>query len=146
VTLVDPAPAAPSAATVEPQSETPSAGYSIAEVAERVGVTAHTLRYYERIGLLAVDRDAGGRRVYREHDVARLTFITRLRSTNLPIGAVQRYFELADAGPHTEPDRLALLERHRDNVRRQLAEIQEALAVIEFKIELYGGSLETCST
>lgn len=110
-----------------------------------MGLTAHTLRYYERIGLLTVGRDSGGRRAYRDPDIGRITFITRLRSTALPISEVQRYFELVDSGPRTEPERLALLEKHRENVQQQLADIQDALAAIEFKIELYGGKLESCS-
>lgn len=150
VTLLERAPttAAPTATPTSPGPDPAGrgTGYTIAEAAERVGLTAHTLRYYERIGLLEVERGAGGRRVYRETEIGRITFITRLRSTNLPIAAIRRYFELVDAGPQTEPERLALLEKHRDDVRQQLAAIQEALATIEFKIELYGGNLESCST
>lgn len=131
---------APTGTSVEPGTT-----YSIAEVAERVGVTAHTLRYYERVGLLEVARDGGGRRAYRDSDLGRIIFITRLRSTRLPISELQRYFELVDAGPDTEPERLALLERHRDEVRRQLGEVEAALAAIEFKIDLYGGRLEACA-
>jgi DNA-binding transcriptional MerR regulator len=112
----------------------------IASVAERTGVTAHTLRYYERIGLLAVGRDAAGRRQYTEADVMRVVFITRLRLTDMPIRDIQAYFRLAADGPHTEPQRLAVLERHRDQVKARLTELQAALEAIEFKIAAYGGS------
>lgn len=121
-------------------------GLAIAEVAERLGISAHTLRYYERIGLLEVDRDSGGRRVYRADALARLSFITKLRSADLPIGRIQQYFELVAAGPHTEPQRLAILEEHRDAIRARLASLEGALAMIEFKIAHYGGSLTGCGT
>jgi DNA-binding transcriptional MerR regulator len=115
--------------------------WTIAAVAERVGVTAHTLRYYERIGLLSIGRDEAGRRRYTERDINRVHFITRLRAADLPIGQIQRYFSLVAAGPHTEPERLALLEGHRDEIRSRLASLETALATIEFKIAHYGGSL-----
>jgi hypothetical protein len=57
----------------------------------------------------------------------------------MPISGVQEYFGLVDAGPGTEPERLALLERHRAQVIAQIADLHSALAVIDFKIDLYGG-------
>jgi DNA-binding transcriptional MerR regulator len=111
----------------------------IAEAAERTGITAHTLRYYERIGLLDVPRDHAGRRWYSEAELARVVFITRLRLTAMPIRDVQAYFRLVDAGPGNEAERLALLERHRADVKDRLAELQAALDVIDFKIATYGG-------
>lgn len=119
-------------------------GLAIADVAERLGLSAHTLRYYERTGLLSVGRDAGGRRRYGNDDIARLIFITKLRLTDMPIGRIQDYFALVEAGPHTEPQRLALLEEHRDSIRARLAGLEDALATIEFKIATYGGSLTGC--
>jgi DNA-binding transcriptional MerR regulator len=113
---------------------------SIAEVAERTGVTAHTLRYYERIGLVSVPRDGAGRRVYTADEVARVLFITRLRLTAMPIREIQAYFRLVAEGPGTEPQRLALLERHRADVQARMRELQSALEAIEYKIAVYGGS------
>lgn len=134
------------AETTTSPTEVPTATtLSIAEVAEKVGLTAHTLRYYERIGLLDVARDAGGRRRYADHDLGRILFITKLRAADLPISQIQHYFALVAAGPHTEPQRLALLEAHRDEVKTRLASLQNALAAIEFKIAVYGGSAEACT-
>jgi DNA-binding transcriptional MerR regulator len=112
---------------------------AIAEAAELTGVTAHTLRYYERIGLLDVPRDHAGRRWYTEAELARVVFITRLRLTAMPIREIQAYFRLVGAGPGNEAERLALLERHRDEVKVRLGELQAALDVIDFKIATYGG-------
>lgn len=118
---------------------------AISEVAERTGITEHTLRYYERIGLLTVDRDPGGRRRYTEHDLGRVTFISRLRMSEMPIREIQRYIDLVRAGPSTEPQRLALLEEHRARVIARRVELDEAIAVIDFKITAYGGSIGTCT-
>jgi DNA-binding transcriptional MerR regulator len=114
--------------------------FTIADVADRTGVSAHALRYYERIGLLDVGRQASGHRRYTEHDVERVVFITRLRATAMPIREIQRYFALVSAGPATEDERLALLEAHRADVRARLRELESALDAIERKIARYGGS------
>jgi DNA-binding transcriptional MerR regulator len=114
---------------------------SIAEAAQRLGVSAHALRYYERIGLLDVPRDAAGRRRYTSADIARAEFVNCLRKTDLPISRIQEYFELVDAGPHTSPQRLELLEAHRQEVCRRKADLESALAMVEYKITLYGGDL-----
>jgi len=136
-----------STAAVEPV-ELPNAAAEVAtlaisEVTEKTGVTEHTLRYYERIGLLAVGRDTGGRRRYTEHDVARVVFVSRLRSSEMPIRDLLHYVELVNAGPSTEPQRLALLQAHRDRVIERQAELEAALRIIDFKIDVYGGSCGT---
>ena len=110
---------------------------SIAAVAEHTGVTAHTLRYYERIGLVAVPRDAAGRRDYTEAELARIAFITRLRLTAMPIRDIKAYFALVDEGPGNEDSRRAILERHRDRVKERIVELEAALAVVEYKIATY---------
>lgn len=121
------------------RSEAPVA-LAIGEVATRTGTTVDTLRYYERIGLLEVGRDAGGRRAYTEDDVRRVVFLTRMRQSEMPIRDLQSYVELVHEGPHTAPERLALMESHREAVRRRQAELAAALAVIDFKITAYGGT------
>jgi DNA-binding transcriptional MerR regulator len=113
---------------------------SIADVADRTGVTAHTLRYYERIGLLTVPRDEAGHRSYTQAELARVVFITRLRLTAMPIRDIQAYFRLVGEGPGNEHQRLALLERHRDQVKARITELESALGVVEYKIAAYGGT------
>jgi DNA-binding transcriptional MerR regulator len=114
--------------------------FSIAEVAEKTGVSAHTLRYYERVGLLDVGRHTSGHRRFAGHDVDRVVFIGRLRATAMPIREIQRYFVLVAGGPATEDERLALLQAHRATVRARLRELEAALGAIEHKIARYGGS------
>ena len=116
---------------------------TIAEVAEQTGLTAHTLRYYERDGLLlgAVDRSSSGHRRYSERDLTWITLITRLRSTGMPIRDVKRYADLVRAGDGNEQERLELLRSHRDRVECQRAEVTGHLRAIDYKIALYEATL-----
>jgi len=98
--------------------------FTIAEVADKTGVSAHALRYYERIGLLDVGRQASGHRRFSEADVDRVVFICRLRATAMPIREIQRYFALVAEGSSTEGDRLALLHEGRVQFTGTPAEAQ----------------------
>lgn len=121
----------------------PAEGVTIAEAARRTGVSVHTLRYYERAGLVVspVDRTSGGRRRYRRPDLKWIKVCTKLRATGMPIRGIRRYAELVAAGPGNEAERLDLMEAHRADVLAKLAEIQENLKIIDHKIAVYRGSL-----
>jgi len=125
------------------RSPVPAEGVTIAEAARRTGVSVHTLRYYERAGLVVspVDRTSGGRRRYRGLDLKWIVICTKLRATGMPIRGIRRYAELVAAGPGNEEERLALLEAHRAEVLNRLAEIQENLKIIDHKIDVYQGRL-----
>src|SRR5690606_21147497 len=112
---------------------------TIAKVARRTGLTPHTLRYYEREGLLLreVDRSATGHRLYHEDDISWIKMITRLRATGMPIREVRRYADLARAGDATREERLELLRAHRQRVVEWLATVEEHLKAIDYKIEFY---------
>jgi DNA-binding transcriptional MerR regulator len=111
---------------------------SISEAAEASGLSAHTLRYYERTGLLEpVNRNGSGHRRYREADLERITFLTKLRATGMPIRDVRRYAELMRAGEATHEERLELLEAHRDAVLAGLEATARNLELIEWKIKVY---------
>ena len=118
---------------------TPARPLTIAGAAKLLGLTAHTLRYYERDGLMleAVGRAASGHRQYTERDLTWLRMITRLRSTGAPIREVRAYAVLVRAGEGNEAERLALLRAHRTRVIAQLCAIQENLEAIEYKVALY---------
>ena len=126
-----------------PAHSIPPAGLSIAEAARRTGVSVHTLRYYERAGLVVtpVDRTQSGRRRYCREDLKWISICTKLRSTGMPIKAIRRYAQLVSAGPGNERERLALLEAHRADVTAKLAEVQEHLKLIDHKIDVYRGRL-----
>ncbi|MGV8858811.1 MerR family transcriptional regulator [Rhodoglobus sp.] len=114
---------------------------TIGEVAAATGVTDHTLRYYEKAGILVVPRLANGQRRYREIDVKAVEFISHLRRTGMPIRTIREYADLVRSPQDTSADRMRLLEQHRENVARELAEQQQHLAGITQKIEWYRASL-----
>ncbi|MET8851731.1 MerR family transcriptional regulator [Amycolatopsis sp. NPDC004625] len=122
----------------------PAEGLTIADAARRTGVSAHTLRYYERAGLVVtrVDRTTGGRRRYRQLDLDWIKICTKLRATGMPIKTIRRYADLVAAGRGNEPERLALLEEHRAEVLAKLSELEENLKLIDRKIGVYRGRLE----
>jgi DNA-binding transcriptional MerR regulator len=126
-----------------PARSHPQAGLSIAEAARRTGVSVHTLRYYERAGLVVtpVDRTPSGRRRYQQLDLDWIAICTKLRATGMPIKTIRRYAQLVSAGPGNEQERLALLEAHRADVTAKLAELQENLKLIDHKIDVYRGRL-----
>jgi len=113
-------------------------GLTIQETAARTGLTAHTLRYYERIGLVwEVDRDGAGHRRYTEDDVGWLLLLTRLRATGMRVRDMLRYAELARNGPATLAARVELLEEQRDRVTARIAELQSDLDLLNYKITAY---------
>ena len=116
---------------------------TIADAAKVSGLSAHTLRYYERAGLLEeIDRDPSGHRRYREEDLDRIRFLMKLRSTGMPIREMRRYAQLMNEGPETHAQRLQLLETHREAVRALLDETAKNLELIEWKINYYREKLE----
>jgi len=115
--------------------------WGIREVAEKVGLTEHTLRWYERIGLLdRIERSPDGRRRFAERDLDWILLVTRLRATGMPVKEMQRYAELVRAGAG-EAERLRLLSEHRQRVRAALIEQQECLEMLDTKIEIYRRAL-----
>ncbi|MFF3210904.1 MerR family transcriptional regulator [Streptomyces sp. NPDC002886] len=112
--------------------------YTISEVEARTGLTQHTLRWYERIGLMPhVDRSHSGQRRFTDKDLEWLGFVGKLRTTGMSVADMVRYAELVREGPHTADDRRELLERTRDEVRTRIAELTDALAVLDYKIDTY---------
>jgi DNA-binding transcriptional MerR regulator len=120
-------------------ADVPPEGLSIGDAAHRTGVSVHTLRYYERAGLVIspVDRTATGRRRYHALDLDWIWICTSLRNTGMPIRTIRRYAELVAAGDGNEAERLALLEAHRAEVAAQLAAIQQTMSLIDHKVDTY---------
>ena len=113
--------------------------YGIADAAALTGLSATTLRYYERDGLLLgpVHRAASGHRRYSEDDLRWITLLTRLRATGMPMRDVRAYAALVRDGDGNEAERLALLRAHRERVLRELTEVQAHLDAVDVKIERY---------
>ncbi|MFB7312354.1 MerR family transcriptional regulator [Streptomyces sp. NPDC056192] len=115
--------------------------YTISEVAAFTGLTAHTLRWYERIGLMPhVDRSHTGQRRFTNRDLDWLAFVGKLRLTGMPVAHMVRYAELLREGEHTFEERQELLEATRRDVKTRIAELQDTLAVLDYKIDFYAGA------
>ena len=112
---------------------------SISDAAHATGLSVHTLRYYERAGLMLdpVERAPSSHRRYTEDEIRWVTLLARLRATGMPIRRIRDYADLVRAGDGNEDERLALLEAHRTAVLEQLEVMRANLDAIEFKIERY---------
>lgn len=121
-------------------------GLSIRQVASETGVTAHTLRYYERIGLLrGVPRAASGHRRYRPEDVRWIEFLRKLHATGMPIRRMKEYAALLRKGDATIPARQRLLEEHKREVEARIDVLASNLEMIQKKIGLYAQRLKRAS-
>jgi DNA-binding transcriptional MerR regulator len=113
-------------------------GFTIRNMADRSGMTAHTLRYYERVGLIQpVGRARNGHRRYTESDAAWLNFLHCMRETNMPIREMQRYAALREAGDATIEQRRRLLEEHQATIAAQINALQKAHSLLTHKIANY---------
>ena len=119
--------------------ELPKDKLSIQEAAEATGLSAHTLRYYERIGLIhPIVREENTRRRYTLEDIGWIDFLTKLRATGMSIRDMQKYAELQRRGDETLPQRLEMLKALRDQVEQRIDELHEHLKLVQYKIEIYG--------
>ncbi len=110
----------------------------IAEVSKLYDISADTLRYYERIGLLRhVPRNASGIRDYNETNCKTIQFLKCMRGAGVSIEALYEYMDLFDEGEHTAAARKALLEEQRELVRKRIAEMQAGLDRLDYKIANY---------
>jgi DNA-binding transcriptional MerR regulator len=112
--------------------------WSIQRAAAETGLSADTLRYYEKIGLIpGIARSESGHRRFNEDDLGWIRFLQRLRATGMPIEQIQRYGELMRAGDHTSAERRQILEAHRTAIGREIAQLQDALDLLDRKIAHY---------
>ena len=112
--------------------------YTIQEMVGITGLTAHTLRYYERIGLLDhVTRDSNGYRRYRASDITWIDFLTRLRATGMPVRKMQQVADLRRKGEETISERRVLLEEHENKVAKKIAELEANFSEIKRKVLYY---------
>lgn len=113
--------------------------WTVAEAAEALGLSTHTLRYYERAGLVHPDRTSAGYRQYSAADMRRLVFLARMRLSGMSMRDLARYVALVEQGSETEPERREMMLAQRENILRRLQELTLALEATEYKIEVYGG-------
>lgn len=112
--------------------------FTIQEVTRATGLSAHTLRYYERIGLIhPIEREENTRRLYTADDVGWIDFLLKLRATGMSIKDMQKYAELQRQGDETLPERVEMLKVLRANVEARMSELTEHLQLVCYKIDIY---------
>ena len=116
--------------------------YSIQEVSNKTGLSAHTLRYYEKEGLISgVGRTNGGFRQYTDEDMERLGLICCLKNTGMSIKEIARFVQLTNEGNHTLRERVELLRAHREQLLARLDEMQKYLDKITWKVNFFSEKL-----
>ena len=116
--------------------------YTIQDVCQKTGLSSHTLRYYEKLGLLSnIGRTPGGFRQYTDEDLDWLSLICCLKNTGMPLQEIARFVHLAHEGDYTLKDRVELLREHRENVLTRMAEMQRYLDKVTWKLNFFSGKL-----
>ena len=116
--------------------------YTIQEVCKKTGLTAHTLRYYEKEKLLpSVGRSAGGFRQYSDEDLESLAMICCLKNTGMSVQNIGRFMELTREGDQTLRERCEMLKKHRETVVERLEEVQRYLDKVTWKYNFFSHKL-----
>lgn len=112
--------------------------YTVGEMAKLLGVTASTLRYYDKEGLLPfVERSSGGIRMFRESDIEWLRVIECMKKAGMSIKDIRQYIELALKGDDTIELRLMMFRRQKEVLQQKMAEMQHTMAMVEYKCWYY---------
>ncbi|CZF83286.1 HTH-type transcriptional regulator AdhR [Grimontia celer] len=110
----------------------------IQEASAASGLSCHTLRYYERSGLIyPIPRDSSGHRYYREHDIRWLQFVQCLKVTGMPLKDIKSYAEQVQDSENKANQLLNILFKHKERLENKLAETQDFLKHIDWKINHY---------
>ena len=117
--------------------------YSIGEVAKITGMTTHTLRYYEKEGLLPnIHKNSAGLRRFNDKDMAWLAILECLKSTGLPLKEIKHYLELSKEGDATLQERLRIFQKQKKHLEEQIRALHENMEKINFKIKYYEAALK----
>ena len=118
--------------------------YTVREVAEIMGVTPYTIRYYDNAGLIpGVDRSAGNSRLFSDYNVSWLKLVVCLRATGLPVEGVKHYIDMCRQGDETIPERAELIFRQEKILREQMRNLQAQMEVLQYKKKFYETLLAT---
>ena len=116
--------------------------YSIQDVSKKTGLSAHTLRYYEKEGLITgVERSRGGFRQYTDEDLDSLGLICCLKNTGMSLQEIARFVELTHQGEHTLKERVEMLRQHREAVIERMSEMQKHLDKVTWKLNFFSEKL-----
>ncbi|WP_340373667.1 MerR family transcriptional regulator [Peribacillus sp. FSL E2-0218] len=117
--------------------------YTISEVGQKLGISTHALRYYEKEEIITLERNAQGIRQYTDSHLKWMEFVKKLRETQMPIEQIKKYTQLFKEGDHTSMDRLNLLENHRRSIEAQIETLKVTEAMLDKKITAYKQHLST---
>jgi DNA-binding transcriptional MerR regulator len=119
---------------------------TIGDISKKSGLSLHTLRYYEKIGLIKpVERNGSGHRNYTDSDLDLIDFIQKLKLTGMPIKDIIWYISLLDSTENSYGKRLEILKKHQERIEKRIKTAQEFLKIIRYKIDWYkknGGLLQ----
>lgn len=119
---------------------------TIGDVVQETGLSADTLRFYEKSDVIGpIDREPGGRRCYSLQDLNWLEFVNCLKSTGMPLDTIREYRRLMKLGDETAARRKELMVEHRDYLNKQMVELKAAMEHIDWKIEFYDEILDSKS-
>lgn len=113
--------------------------YTIKDVAKRTGISAYTLRYYDKEGLLPfVRRSDSGIRIFTEEDFEPLYTITVLKKSGMPISNIRAFMELYVKGDETLHERKLMFEEHKKNLQTKIDELNEMMKIVDYKCWYFG--------
>ncbi|MCH5585605.1 MerR family transcriptional regulator [Shimazuella sp. AN120528] len=119
-------------------------GLTIGQIAENTGLSIHTLRYYEKEGIMPhVKRNESGNRIYEPEDVEVLKFICCLKETGMPVKEIKKFVSLLMMGEQTIEDRITILLRQKENVQSQVDQLLSYIQMLDGKVEFYKSILES---
>ena len=112
--------------------------YTISQLAEKLSVSAHTLRFYEKEGLLpSIQRDQSGNRLFSQADAEWLELLMCLKNTGMPLKEIKQFVEWLEQGDRSIEQRLALFQAQVEKVEQQIAELQRHLEILKYKRQFY---------
>lgn len=121
--------------------------YSISEVAAKYGISTHTLRYYDKEGLLfSVKRTETGVRIFDDEDLEWLDILACLKKTGMPIKDIRQFLEWAREGDSTIEKRLEAIKKHTDEVQNQINELMQHMVTLQYKNWYYQTALAAGTT
>ena len=118
--------------------------YTIAQLSRLTGLSVHTLRYYEKEGLIPqVKREAGGRRLYGEDDLEWLAVVFCLKRSGMEISEIKDYMRLCRQGDKSLPQRLEMFKLRREKVEDKIKELERTLEAVNYKIQYYQDAIQS---
>lgn len=120
--------------------------YTIGQVAKKLGLTAHTLRYYDKEGLLPfVKKGSSGARVFEDDDLDWLLILECLKATGMHLKDIRKYMDLCLAGDSTLQERMNMFVRQKKRIEEQMQQLNKYMEKIDFKIAYYTEAVQNGS-